>query len=458
MQTRLCIFMVGVFACMLAAQTNRGGINGTVSDASGAVVPSATVTITNIGTNETRKTQTSNIGTFSAQDLEPVVYRILVEANGFKKEVIDNVKVDTATVQTVVVKLEAGSVNTQVTISANAVMVNTESGTTGATVTEREIQDVPLINRSVLDLALTLANVSGDAGSEHPTITATTTCPGCNLSLNGGRPLNTLMLADGANNTGISLARSIVSFTPETVQEFTVQTSVYSAEYSSTGGGVINATTKSGSNRITGTVLWYNRNPDFAAAPFTIASANRSPATLKDNQFSIAAGGPVLIPSWKLVGKPLYDGRNKTFWFGAIEPEYRRDYLDQYALVPTAANRMGDFSGMVNTASGFLPADVAAQFGQAITGDATIYQNYSVANNQFTLLPAPAANTTYVPFPNNVIPLTLLDPTAVKALQYLAPPATGGYYLNSNGTVSNLDNPRLLREDTKRYTLPVSTT
>lgn len=457
MQTRPCNFVIALFvyASFLAGQTNRGGISGTVSDASGAVVPGASVTVTNVGTNETRKLVTSDSGTYTAQSLEPVTYRILVEANGFKKAIVENIKVDTATLETVNVKLEAGSVNTQITISADAVMVNTESGTTGATVTEREIQDVPLLNRSVLDLALTLANVGGDAGSEHPGITAGTTCPGCNLSLNGGRPLNTLMLADGANNTGISLARSIVSFTPETVQEFTVQTSVYSAEYSSTGGGVINATTKSGSNRIAGTVLWYNRNPDFAAAPFTLASTNRSPPTLKDNQFSIAAGGPIFIPSYKIKRKPLYDGRNKTFWFGAIEPEYRRDYLAQYALVPTAANRMGDFSGMVNTSSGFLPASVAAQFNQKVTADATLYQNYSVNSNQFTLLPAPTGNTTYAPFPNNIIPTSLLDPTAVKALQYLAPAATGGYFLNSNGTVSNLDNPRLLREDTKRYTLRI---
>lgn len=456
MQTRLCILVAAllVWGACLTGQTNRGSISGTVTDPTGAVVVGASVTITNAGTNETRRLVTSDIGSYQAQDLEPVVYRVQVEAKGFKKEVIENVKVDTATNQTVNAKLEAGAVTTQITISANAVTVNTESGTTGSTVTEREIQDVPLINRSVLDLALTLPNVSGDAGTEHPALVGVTTCPGCNLSVNGGRPLNTLMLADGANNTGISLARSIVSFTPETVQEFTVQTSVYSAEYSSTGGGVINATTKSGSNQVTGTVLWYNRNPAFAAAPYTIASANRSPATLKDNQFSVAAGGPVFIPSWKIKGKPLYDGRNKTFWFGALEPEYRRDYLDQYALVPTAANRTGDFSGMVNTPSGFLPAAVAAQFNQKITGDATIYQNYSVSNNQFTLLPAPTGNATYVPFPNNTIPTSLLDPAALKALQYLAPSA-GGYYLNSNGTVSNLDNPRLLREDTKRYTLRI---
>ena len=72
-------------------------------------------------------------------------------------------------------------------------------------------------------------------------------------------------MADGTNNTGISLGRTMVSFSPETVQEFTVQTSVYSAEYGTTGGGIINATTKSGTNRLTGTALWYNRNPAFAA-------------------------------------------------------------------------------------------------------------------------------------------------------------------------------------------------
>ena len=102
-----------------------------------------------------------------------------------------------------------------------------------------------------------------------------TTCPGCNLSINGGRPMSTQIMADGTNNTGVSLGRTMVSFSPETVQEFTVQTSAFSAEYSNTGGGVINATTKSGTNHLTGTALWYNRNPAFAAAPFTLATTNR---------------------------------------------------------------------------------------------------------------------------------------------------------------------------------------
>jgi hypothetical protein len=228
-------------------------------------------------------------------------------------------------------------VNTQITISADAVMVNTESGTTGSTVTEREIQDVPLLNRSVLDLALTLPNVSGDAGSEHPVIVTVTTCPGCNLSVNGGRPLNTLMLADGANNTGISLARSIVSFTPETVQEFTVQTSVYSAEYSSTGGGGINATTKSGSNRSPARPLVQLESGSCRRA-IHLASQPLAADPERHNSRRRRRSG---FTSFKIKGKPRRP--QQIFWFGAIEPEYRRDYLTNTHRVrprPTG----GDFS------------------------------------------------------------------------------------------------------------------
>lgn len=441
------IFLIAISA---VAQTNRGSISGTVKDQSGGVIPNATVTVTNVGTNEKRRLTTSGSGTFSVQDLEPVSYTIQVEAPGFQKSVVENVKVDTASVASLVVTMQAGRVETQVTVSAEAVMVNTESGTTSSTVTERQIQDIPLSNRSVLDLALTQPNVSGDAGSENPAIVAVTSCPGCNLSVNGGRPLSTLMMADGTNNTGISLARTMVSFTPETVQEFTVQTSAYSAEYGGTGGGVINATTKSGTNRYNGTALWYNRNPAFGASPFTQAATNRPVPTLKYNQFHISVGGPVVIPK-------LYNGRNRTFFFAAYEPQYRRDHLDQYGLLPTDAMRNGDFSGLVNTPSGWLPQSVVDQFKAtaptAVTAnDSLIYQNYSISSTgQFTLLPAPAAGTTYVPFGGNKIPASMLDSSAKKALQFIAP--AGAYYLNSNGLIANAFLPRLLSQDDKRLTM-----
>ncbi|HEY1337593.1 MAG TPA: carboxypeptidase-like regulatory domain-containing protein, partial [Bryobacteraceae bacterium] len=434
-----------------AAQTNRGSISGTVFDRSQAVIAGANVTITSTGTHEVRKVTTSESGAFSAQNLEPVTYNIEVQAPGFKKKVIENFKLDTASNATLNVTMEAGAVETQVTVSADAAMVNTESGTTSSTVTEREIQDVPLVNRSVLDLALTLPNVSGDAGSENPGITAGTACPGCNLVVGGGRPLSTQMLADGANNTGVSLARTMVSFSPETVQEFTVQTTAYSAEYGNTGGGIINATTKSGTNELHGTALWYNRNPKFAAAPWTNATTNRPVPTLKYNQFSIAAGGPVWIPK-------VYNGKNKTFWFAAYEPFYRRDHLDQYGLLPTEGMLHGDFSDVVNTSSGWIPKSVAAQFASiapsAVTPlDSTIYQNYNLVNgNQFTPITAPTGSTNQ-PFPGNRIPQNMLDPSALKAESLIAP--AGDYFLNSNGLISNALLPRRLRQDEKRYTVRI---
>jgi hypothetical protein len=439
----------------LCGQTNRGSISGTVSDSSKAVIAGAKVTITNVGTNAVRRLTTSDTGAYTAVDLEPVVYTLEVEAQGFKKALIEHVKVDTATAAAVNVVLEPGSVDTKITVSAEAAMVNTESGTTSQTITEREIQDVPLLNRSVLDLALTLPNVSGDAGSEDPVLVSVTPCPGCNLSLGGGRPMSSMLMADGTNNTGISLGRSMVSFTPETVQEFTVMTSAFSAEYGSTGGGIINATTKSGTNEFHGTALWYNRNPAFAAAPFTLATSNRPVATLKRNQFSLAAGGPVWIPK-------IYNGKNKTFWFAAIEPTYRRDHLDQYGLLPTPGMRAGDFSGLVNTASGWLPQSVVNQFtgiapASALTpADSMIYDQYNVIGNQFQAATLPTGQTTYAPFPGNVIPKSMLDSTALKSLPYFAD--AGSYFLDSNNKISNIYAPRLLSQDEKRYTARVDQT
>ncbi|HEX3880424.1 MAG TPA: carboxypeptidase-like regulatory domain-containing protein [Bryobacteraceae bacterium] len=443
-----------LFASVLFAQTNRGSITGTVTDPTGALVPGAQVSVTNLGTNEARHATTANNGVFTVAGLEPVEYRIEVSAQGFKKEVVDHIKVDTASISSVNVHLETGSVDTKVTVEASSVGIDTTSGTLSATVTQRQIEDAPLLNRSVLDLALTLPNVAGDAGSEDPTITAGTPCPGCNLVVGGGRPMSTMLMADGTNNTGVSFARTIVSFTPETVQEFTIQSSAFSAEYGSTGGGVINATTKAGTNGFHGTALWYNRNPNAAAAPFTLASSNRPQPTLKYNQFSLAAGGPVYIPK-------VYNGKNKTFWFAAIEPQYRRDHLDQYGLLPTPGMLNGDFSGLVNTNSGWLPQSVVNQFQSiapnavaAVNGDSNIYDIYNLVNgNQLQAATLATGQTSFAPFPGNVIPQNMLDSTALKSEQYVAP--AGPYFLNSNGLISNINAPRILQQDEKRYTVRI---
>lgn len=305
MQRTYILLSALVWVAAVVAQTNKGGISGTVFDQQGAVIPSATVTITNVGTNESIRLTSSESGAYSAPLLDPVYYRVTVEAAGFKKAVIEKVKVDTAAVASVNVTLEPGAVATEITVSASPDVLTADSGAVGQTITERQIAEMPLNNRSVLDLALTAANVSGVAGTEDPELGSEIPAPGFNVNVNGGRAGSTSILADGANNTGVGLGRAIVTFSPDTVQEFTVQTSNFSAEFGQTGGGVINMTTKSGTNRYDGLLYWYHRNPALNAAPFTTSTSNRPESNRRQHQFGFTLGGPVELPGSFLDRSPM---------------------------------------------------------------------------------------------------------------------------------------------------------
>jgi len=161
-----------LLATAATAQTNRGSIAGTVSDKSGAVVPGASVVVTNSGTNEIVRVTTSEGGVYSVPNLEPVLYKVEVRASGFQGQAVDHVKVDTANATTLNFALDPGTVQTEVTVTAAAPVVNAESGTAGQTITETQIDNAPLVNRSVLDLALLIPNVTGDENSEDPSFTS----------------------------------------------------------------------------------------------------------------------------------------------------------------------------------------------------------------------------------------------------------------------------------------------
>src|SRR6266498_3281593 len=480
-----------LFICVVAAfgQTNKGGISGTVLDSNGAAVKGANVTITNVGTGQSVTVTTTDSGSFTVQSLDPVSYRVSVEAPGFKRGVVETLKVDTATVASAIITLEAGAVSEMVTINSETSLLNTESGTTTQTVSERQIREIPLNNRSVLDLAVTAPNVTGDVGSEDPGVTGDQPVPGFNLNVNGGRSGSTAILADGVNNTGVGIARAVVSFTPETVQEFTVQTSAYSAEFGNTGGGVINATTKSGTNRFSGVALWYTRNPKFNATPFSISNAPRPRNNLRSNQVSVTVGGPIFLPRFGEGGPVLYNGKNKSFFFFAYEPRWRQDFLTSSALVPTAAEIAGDFRNLVRTDSGVVPAAVASQFRLTSTGSANIYQQFVLIGGrfvpialqnipgrftstgtpvsyQFCQFSDPRATTVVVngvPTPQctpevnlapnaalDVIPQQFIDPIGRKILEFM-PPA-GGYFLDGNVVRNNFQQ-RSVQQNETRYTL-----
>ena len=426
-------------------QTNRGGISGTVVDSTGAVIAGATVTITNLGTNQASKLTTSESGSYSATSLDPVAYRITVEAAGFKKAVVEGVKVDTATTSTVNVTLELGNIDNVVTVSgADSLLLNKETGTSGQTITERQIVEMPLNNRSVLDLALTVGNVSGVAGTEDPELSSgEIPAPGFNINVNGGRAGSTSILADGARNTGVGIGRALVTFSPDTIQEFTVQTSNFSAEYGQTGGGVINMSTKSGTNKFNGLFYWYHRNPSLNAAPFTTSANNRPESNRRQHQFGLTVGGPVWIPK-------LYDGHDRTFFFVAFEPRYYYDGTQGTLLLPTPAMLAGDFSNIVAVNGGYAPRDVAERFGlQAQIRDATIYNQFIVNGNQFQRAPL-AAGASFPIFPGNRIPANMLDSTSLELLKYL--PTAGDFFL-SDGSLRNYVIPNFVKNLERRLTV-----
>src|SRR5918997_5025576 len=196
------IAVVLLLAVAAVGQTNRGAIAGTVIDQNGAAIPGATVTVTNVGTGLKQTVTTSDDGAFQVSSLDPVSYSITVEAQGFKTATIQSLKVDTATTATANIIVEPGAVGEQVTVLADAPLLNTESGTATTTVTERQIQDIPLNNRSVLDLALTAPNVSGDVDSEDPSVGSDQPVPGFNLNINGGQSRTPTLLPAGVQTTG----------------------------------------------------------------------------------------------------------------------------------------------------------------------------------------------------------------------------------------------------------------
>jgi hypothetical protein len=446
-------FLLGLVlpTALLLAQTNRGGISGNVLDPSGATVPGASVTIINSGTNETRRLKASEKGSFIQENLDPVTYRIEVSAPGFKRGVVEGVKVDTSSIVTADVILQAGDVASEVTVTANATALNTESGTLGQTISSRMLNDTPLPTRSVLDLAVTIGNVTGDVGSSDPQLTGGAPLPGYNLQANGGRAGSTNMLADGINNTGVGLAREAVSFSPETVQEFTVQTNGFDAQYGKSGGGIISVTTKSGTNQLNGLALWYVRNPDANAAPFTQATVNRPVSNLRWNQFNGQLGGPVLIPK-------LYNGKNRTFFFFAGEPRYQSDKQQQVASVPTDGMRTGDFSNLVilNGQNAWAPASVQSKFPASAflpNNNSTIYNQFVQVGNQFLIAPL-ATGATYPPFPGNKIPASMIDPVALKLMNYV-PKANTPYFLDSNGILEDYVSYQFLTNNSTRFNTKV---
>jgi hypothetical protein len=349
-----------VFSTM--AQTESARIQGTVTDQAGASVPNATLTITDLGTSREVTTQTNEEGAYSILGLQPGRYRVAVTQSNFKTTQ-QEVTLEVASATTLDFALEAGAVSETVTITDITPLVESGSSSIGEVIQGRQIVELPLNGRNVLELARLAPGVTqgviggfaSGAGGDAETYRGGNT-GGAALSVNGQRTQANNFLLDGVDNNE-SLVNTINIFpSAEATQEFRVQTSVATAEFGRGGGAIINTVIKSGTNDYHGSSYLFLRNnvfdarpAFFDARPVSQGGNGRRIPLFRRGQFGATLGGPVVLPGFG-EGGPVFDTfKDKVFFF------FSYDGLRQFlpastdtATVPTAAFRNGDFSALTS--------------------------------------------------------------------------------------------------------------
>jgi len=456
--SRLELFVLVLFSlivCLMIgpvwAQSVQGTITGTVRDQTGGVVPGAEITLVSLATNVTRGVVTNDEGVFRIPSVQPGLYNVTVAMPGFKTASRNEVKVDTATTLELDFQMEIGEQSTvvQVTAKGNEAVIQRADAELGQVVSQKAILDLPSPGRNTLSLALSAPGVLGEAGSENPGIYQNDADPGSGLGIGGGRLNTAVMLVDGANITGVGRNRAIMTFSPDVTQEFKVVTNNFSAEQNSFGGGYVATITKSGTNEFHGTAYWFHRQRALAARTFGTSIYKEQPAgqplargtcnvpgcdkaPLRRHNIGITAGGPVYIPK-------IYNGRNRTFFFAAFEPTRYWQGQENLMMVPDAAVRTGDFSGVKSLGKNWNP--IYDQFVQD-------------ANGQLTLR-STDPNFKFSQFPNNKIPADRIAPISKKLIDLYPMPNwaldSSGRNFRSMRSVDGQDNRRSFKVDHQLY-------
>ncbi len=290
------ITLVSLLLCVFAfGQAETGQIMGTVTDPSGAVVPNAKVTVTNVQTGAIRTTQSNASGLYTVTNLMAGTYEVKIEGSGFGA-FTRRVNVTVGSRTTLDAQLAVTAAGTTVEVTAEGgVQVNTESQTLSGVVNAQQITELPTLTRSPYALITTMGNVSDSDPSGR----------GAGVSINGQRSASTDILLDGAENVDLFTA-TVGQNTPlDSVQEFRVVTSTFSAEYGRASGGVINVVTKSGTNNLHGSVYEFNRVSALAANTYDNSANGVAKPGFTRNQPGYSIGGPVI--------------KNKLFFFNSTE-------------------------------------------------------------------------------------------------------------------------------------------
>lgn len=304
-------------------QTGTAVLKGTVQDSSGAVIPGAKVVASNNATNVARTGETSNLGLYYLPSLPPGRYTLNVEARGFRKW-SGSLTLEVGQTAVIDPRLEVGAVDTIIEVSDAAPVITLEGSAVGDVKDALRIRQLPLNGRSVTNLFNLTAGVEG----------------GGNPRVNGLKVGSVEMLLDGVSLVD-RFGGGIVRVQPglDTIEEFRIETTGSSAQYSRPA--TVELVTKSGTNKISGSVFQTHRN-NYGGLRARTRSDGNTPPKLIRNEFGGSAGGPAVLPK-------IYDGRNKTFWFAAYEANRERQLSFYRDIGPTPEMWRGDFSQVIDS-------------------------------------------------------------------------------------------------------------
>jgi len=423
---RSSVFTLFTLAAIIAlcvtvcAQKDTGSIVGTINDPSGAVVSGAKVTVTDLDRGNTFETTSNASGEYVASPLRIGHYTVKVEHSGFKKAVSSTVTLDVQQRVAVNVKLELGSIAQTVEVTTVAPLLETQTSELGQVVDNKRVVNLPLNGRNFAQLALLTA---GTAPSEPGARDE----GGYGFSANGARSLQNNFLLDGIDNNSnlpdlLNETNYVIQPSVEALEEFKVQTNAYSAEFGRGNGAIINATIKSGTNQLHGSIYEFLRNEKFDAKNF-FDSAIQPIAPYKQNQFGFTLGGPIVIPH-------LYDGRKRSFFFVDYEGLRIRQAQTLTSTVPTDDQRNGNFLAQLDPTTQIFFTDPNTNItsptldcsgNPTFAGEIFDTRQTGLSNN-----PGNPTGLCGVPFANNTI--TTPDPLAA-AFTKLYPRAN----VNGNG-------------------------
>lgn len=422
------VSILALLALNAFAQRGRGTVLGTVTDSTGAVIPAATVTITNTATNAATTAITNDDGNFVAPNLNVGAYTVAATKAGFKKALRSGITLEVDQRAEINLVLETGAVTETVEVTSQASLVDTTTATFGKVIENRRVEELPVNGRNALSLVLLAPAVQSGIG---PTASGFAD-RGTQISfirINGSPFASNNLVVDGLSSVNAYVPDVNINPNVDSVQEFKVQTNTMSAEYGFTLGGVVNLVTKAGTNAYHGTLYEFFRNNVLDANSWANNRAARPIQPLRYNQYGGSIGGPIRLPK-KVFGPLGYDGRDRSFFFYNYEGYQFVTNASGFYTMPTEAFRNGDFSKLADAT------------GKPIL----IYDPATTRAN-------PSGNGFLRdPFPGNIIPANRIDIVSKNILKFYPLPnrTPDNAFTNLNNYFGAVSNKRTLSNHTSR--------